>query len=117
MAGYVAKVVVAKAPQQGIPEKAYYPGDIEMGDTKSQPMTPNTTPMQQEECFNVQWLLFIIGFVVWPVSLVACFLPLCNGRGGRSRFPTKCYKSGWIGNIVLSIWGIAWMTAAIAVSV
>jgi hypothetical protein len=70
--------------------------------------------MQQEECFNVQWLLFIIGFFIWPVSLVACFLPLCTGRRG-ARFPTKCHKSGWIANIVLTIISIAWMIAVIAI--
>jgi heme/copper-type cytochrome/quinol oxidase subunit 2 len=76
------------------------------------PMPPTPAPMQQEECFNVQWLLFIIGWFIWPVSLVACFLPLCTGRRG-ARFPTKCYKSGWIANVVLSIVSTALMVVLI----
>lgn len=30
--------------------------------------------------FNIQWLLFILGFFFWIPSVVGCFLPLCQVR-------------------------------------
>ena len=51
------------------------------------------------EPFNIQRLLFAMGFFFWIPSVVACFLPLCNKA---RRFPSKSYKAGWIANMVLA---------------
>jgi hypothetical protein len=54
-----------------------------------------------KDCFNIQWLLFIFGWVLLIPSIVAAFLPLCNGR--KEKFPTKSYLAGWIANLVLLV--------------
>jgi len=59
---------------------------------------PPTNSFLEGEGFNIQWLLFVLGFFCWITSAVACFLPLCR----RPRFPSKSYKAGWIANMVLA---------------
>jgi len=100
-----AKVVDSAPPQKPL---VHYPdgyspydADVEVGAFKGVAATAaeEEQRVNQEQCFNVQWLLFVIGLFITPVAIVACFLPLCS----RPRFPTRCHKSGWIANIVLSI--------------
>jgi hypothetical protein len=62
--------------------------------------TNDSEPYPEGEGFNIQWLLFVLGFFFWVTSVVGCFLPLC--RPAAKRFPTKSYKAGWIANMVLS---------------
>lgn len=71
--------------------------------TMQQPVDPEKNEYQDElsrNCFNIQWLLFVLGWLLLIPSIVGIFLPLCNGR---SRFPTRSYLIGWIANIVLSV--------------
>ena len=71
--------------------------------TMQQPVDLEKNESQNElsrSCFNIQWLLFVLGWLLLVPSIVGIFLPLCNGR---PRFPTKSYFIGWIANIVLSV--------------
>ena len=56
--------------------------------------------LHRDGCFNIQWLLFILGWLTTIPLIVAIFLPLCNGR---PRFSSKSYLAGWVANIVLLI--------------
>jgi len=68
----------------------------------------NNNSFMEGDGFNIQWLLFVLGFFCWITSLVACFLPLCR----KPRFPSKSYKAGWIANMVL-----AFLAGAILITV
>ena len=65
-----------------------------------QPLNVQQGTLHRDGCFNIQWLLFIFGWLTTIPLIVAIFLPLCSGR---PRFPSKSYLAGWVANIVLLI--------------
>jgi len=82
----------------------HYQGPV-IAQVTAQP--PPNNSFLEGDGFNIQWLLFVLGFFCWITSAVACFLPLCR----RPRFPSKSYKAGWIANMVL-----AFVTGAILIT-
>jgi hypothetical protein len=74
---------------------------------------PNSNSFLEGEGFNIQWLLFVLGFFCWITSVVACFLPLCR----RPRFPSKSYKAGWIANMVLASVSLALIITLIVIAI
>ncbi|KAG0560830.1 hypothetical protein KC19_9G016900 [Ceratodon purpureus] len=48
------------------------------------------------ECWNDQWLLFILGIWLYIPFIVAIFLPFC----ATDKRSDHCYKIGWIANII-----------------
>ncbi len=41
-----------------------------------------------DDCWNVQWLMFVLGWFFYVPFIVGAFLPLCT----NPRFPTSCHK-------------------------
>jgi len=65
-----------------------------------------------QDGFNVQWLLFILGFFFYIPSIVGAFLPLCQ----TPRFPNQSYRGGWIANVVIaSVYSALWIILAATV--
>lgn len=62
-------------------------------------------------CFNMQWVLFILGWFFFFPAALGVILPACS-RGRLSRDPS--YRLGWIGNCVLAA---LWILAAILTSI
>jgi hypothetical protein len=63
------------------------------------------------ECFNMQWVLFILGFFFFFPAALGVLLPFCQ-RGRLQRDPS--YRLGWIGNCVLAA---LWILGAILSSI
>jgi hypothetical protein len=53
-----------------------------------QPDDSNLLGQQNNRCWNIQWLLLILGVLFHIPSIVASFLPLCR----FPRFPNKSYR-------------------------
>ena len=53
----------------------------------------------RDQCFNSQWLCFILGWLIFIPLIVGILLPLFS----KPRFPTKSYLVGWISNIILLV--------------
>ena len=60
-----------------------------------QPDDTNLLGQQNNRCWNVQWLLLILGVFFHIPSIVASFLPLCR----VPRFPNKSYR--WVALIMV----------------
>lgn len=99
--GYQQPESGLSSPSQGQQKPYQQPIDVQQG------------TLHRNGCFNIQWLLFIFGWLILIPSIVAIFLPLCSGR---PRFPSKSYLAGWVANIVLSVLQIVAIIVIIVVT-